>query len=99
MNTEVNTDNVALTQRLSSKTTKNYYTGGIFPAVPSREEFHRYASNVLSLHDFETDYPPFPSHSINAAASSMGWTKGNDKNKGNKYKFKPTKNSTKKDHQ
>lgn len=27
MNTEVNTDNVALTQRLSSKTTKNYYTG------------------------------------------------------------------------
>lgn len=28
MNTEVNTDNVALTQRLSSKTTKNYYTGG-----------------------------------------------------------------------
>ena len=26
MNTEVNTDNVALTQRLSSKTTKNYYT-------------------------------------------------------------------------
>ena len=38
MNTEVNTDNVALTQRLSSKTTKNYYTGGTFPAIPSREE-------------------------------------------------------------
>lgn len=44
MNTEVNTDNVALTQRLSSKTTKNYYTGGTFPTIPSREEFHRYAS-------------------------------------------------------
>lgn len=29
MNTEVNTDNVALTQRLSSKTTKNYYTAGL----------------------------------------------------------------------
>ena len=49
MNTEVNTDNVALTQRLSSKTTKNYYTGGTFPAIPSREEFHRYASNILNL--------------------------------------------------
>lgn len=48
MNTEVNTDNVALTQRLSSKTTKNYYTGGTFPAIPSREEFHRYASNILN---------------------------------------------------
>ena len=99
MNTEVNTDNVALTQRLSSKATKNYYTGGTFPAIPSREEFHRYASNVLSLYDFETDYPPFPSHNIDATASSIGWAKGNNKNKGNKYKFKPTKNSTKKDHQ
>ena len=29
MNTEVNTDNVALTQRLSSKTTKNYYTDDV----------------------------------------------------------------------
>ena len=52
MNTEVNTDNVALTQRLSSKTTKNYYTGGTFPAIPSREEFHRYASNILNLYAF-----------------------------------------------
>lgn len=101
MNTEVNTDNVALTQRLSSKTTKNYYTGGTFPAIPSREEFHRYASNILNLYAFETDYPPFPSCNINAAASSIGWTKSksNNKNKGNKYKFKSTKNSTKKDHQ
>ena len=99
MNAEVNTDNVALTQRLSSKTTKNYYTGGTFPAIPSREEFHRYTSNVLSLHDFETDYPTFPSHNIDAAESSIGWTKSNNKNKGHKYNFKPTKNSTKKDHQ
>lgn len=99
MNTEVNTDNVALTQRLSSKTTKNYYTGGTFPAIPSREEFHLYASNILNLYAFETDYPPFPSCNINAAASSIGWTKSNNKNKGNKYKFKSTKNSTKKDHQ
>lgn len=81
MNTEVNTDNVALTQRLSSKTTKNYYTGGTFPAIPSREEFHRYASNILNLYAFETDYPPFPSCNINAAASSIGWTKSNNKNK------------------
>lgn len=53
MNTEVNTDNVALTQRLSSKTTKNYYTGGTFPAIPSREEFHRYASNILNLYAYK----------------------------------------------
>ena len=99
MNTEINTENVALTQNLSPKVTKNYYTGGTLPSIPSREEFHRYASNVLSLYDFETDYPPFPSRNIDAAASSIGWTKSNHKNKGNKYKFKPTKNSTKKNHQ
>ena len=95
MNT-VNTDNVALTQKLSSNVTKNYYTGGTFPVIPSRDEFHRYASNSLALYDFETDYPPFAGHSINAAASSIGWTKANNKNKGHKYNFKPTKNSKKK---
>ena len=99
MNTEVNTDNVALTQRLSYKTTKNYYTGGTFPAIPSRAEFHRYASNILNLYAFETDYPPFPSCTLNAAASSIGWTKSNIKNKGIKYKFKQTKIPTRKDHQ
>ena len=30
----MNTENVALTQNLSSKVTKNYYTGGTFPAIP-----------------------------------------------------------------
>ena len=95
MNT-VNTDNVALTQKLSSNVTKNYYTGGTFPTVPSRDEFHRYASNQLSTYNFETDYPPFPAHNINITASAISWTKSNNKNKGNKYNLKPTKNSKKK---
>lgn len=94
MNT-VNTDNVALTQNLSSKVTKNYYTGGTFPAIPSRDEFHHYTSNNLTLHDFETDYPPFPGHNVNAVGSAIKWTFGNNKNKGHRYSFKPTKNNKK----
>lgn len=54
MNTEVNTDNVALTQRLSSKTTKNYYTGGTFPAIP-----YDHTQNLVAIYrslDHPLDY-------------------------------------------
>ncbi len=97
MNTEVNTENVALTQKLSSNVTKNYYTGGTFPAIPSREEFHRYCSNNLSLYDFETDYPPFPGQSINKTVTAIGWTIANERAGKNKIKYK--NRSTKKDNQ
>lgn len=95
----MNTENVALTQSLSSKVTKNYYTGGTFPSIPSREEFHHYYSGNLGLYDFETDYPPFPGHNVSVTASSYSWTIANNKNKGHKYKFKSTKNSVSKGNQ
>lgn len=95
----MNTENVALTQSLSSKVTKNYYTGGTFPSIPSREEFHHYYSGNLGLYDFETDYPPFPGHNVSVTASAYSWTIANNKNKGHKYKFKSTKNSVSKGNQ
>lgn len=95
----MNTENVALTQNLSSKVTKNYYTGGTFPSIPSRKEFHHYYSGNLGLYDFETDYPPFPGHNVTVTAASYSWTISNNKNKGHKYKWKPTKNSDSQDKQ
>lgn len=90
------------TEASTSKVTKNYYTGGTFPAVPTREEFHRYASNIISINDFGTDYPTFPGYNIDLAASSIKWTKNNDKAPKSRYYIKPktkNENSTKKNHQ
>ena len=47
--------------------------------IPSREEFHRYASDTLSEADFCTDYPT--EYAINKIASSLRWTKINSLNK------------------
>ena len=47
--------------------------------IPSREEFHRYASDTLSEADFCTDYPT--EYTVNKIASSLRWTKINSPNK------------------
>lgn len=47
--------------------------------TPSREEFHRYASNLLSVSDFCTDYPT--EYTVNKISSSLRWTKINSLNK------------------
>lgn len=47
--------------------------------IPSREEFHRYASNVLSESDFCTYYPT--GYTANKIASSLRWTIDNSKQK------------------
>ena len=37
--------------------TRNYYTSSNYVnTIPTREEFHRYASNVISIGDFDTDH-------------------------------------------
>ena len=61
--------------------TQSYYTtpGNHNLKIPSRQEFHRYATNLLSESDFCTDYPS--EHTINKIASSLRWTKINAKNK------------------
>ena len=45
--------------------------------VYSREEFHRYASNLLSEADFCTEYPS--GWQIKQCASALGWTLKNEK--------------------
>lgn len=47
--------------------------------IPSREEFHRYASDILSEADFCTDYPT--GYTVNKIASSLRWTLNNSKQK------------------
>lgn len=42
--------------------------------IPSREEFHRYASNSITEHDFCTDYPGYDGYQIDKVASSIRWT-------------------------
>lgn len=46
--------------------------------IPSREEFHRYASNILTEWDFCTDFPPALNHGqADRVASAIRWTKAN----------------------
>lgn len=54
--------------------------------IPSREEFHRYASNLLYDSDFETDYPGKESFQIDRIASALNWTKKNANSRTYKYK-------------
>lgn len=42
--------------------------------IPTREEFHRYAQDVLTINDFCTDYPCESHYHANKIASSMRWT-------------------------
>lgn len=45
--------------------------------IPNREEFHRYASNVLNENDFCTDYPGWSGYQINRVAQSLRWSVAN----------------------
>lgn len=47
--------------------------------IPTREEFHRYASNTLSESDFCTDYPGISGYQINKVDSAIRWTLKNKK--------------------
>lgn len=56
--------------------------------IPTREEFHRYAVEILTEYDFNTTYPSIPGYTVDRIASSIQWTKkiykqnkyrGNDK--------------------
>lgn len=47
--------------------------------VPSREEFHRYASDLLFDADFCTDYPT--GYTVDKVASSLRWTISNSRHK------------------
>lgn len=59
-------------------TNKNYYTSSNYVGrIPTREEFHRYASNELSLGDFCTNHPS--GYQIERVAQSIRWTIANDK--------------------
>lgn len=63
------------------KDTRNYYTSSNYAGrIPTRDEFHRYASNLITEADFDTDH----SNGIQAAKvfSSIHWTLKNSKKKG-----------------
>jgi len=45
--------------------------------LPSRQEQHRYASDVLSERDFCTEYPT--GHTINKIVGSLKWTLNTEK--------------------
>ena len=66
--------------------TRNYYTTSSNYAtinpIPSREEFHRYASNELSEGDFCTNHPS--GYQINKVSSALRWTYANDRGRSKK---------------
>ena len=53
--------------------------------IPSREEFHRYASNLLYERDFETGYPGKEASQVNRVSSALKWTTSNERAKHYKY--------------
>lgn len=65
-------------------TTKNYYTSSNYAAtIPTREEFHQFASNIISIADFDTDH----SNGLQTGKvdSAIKWTiKHNKKNSNSK---------------
>ena len=66
-------------------TNRNYYTSSNYVSTaPTREEFHRYASNIININDFETDHSN--GIQIEKVAISINWTIKNDKKR-----FKYTK--------
>lgn len=54
--------------------------------IPSREEFHRYASNLLCESDFDTDYPS--GFQVERVASAISWTYTNEKKRNSNYNYK-----------
>ena len=63
-----------------TETQSHYATPGSHNfKTPSRDEFHRYASDLLSETDFCTDYPA--GYIAGKIASSLRWTINNSKQK------------------
>ena len=54
--------------------TKNYTQKHNTLHIPTREEFHRYASNLINEEDFCTDYPGYAGYKVNVTASALRWT-------------------------
>ena len=54
--------------------------------IPSREEFHRYASNQLCESDFDTDYPS--GFQVERVSSAISWTYTNEKKRNSNYNYK-----------
>lgn len=53
--------------------------------IPTREEFHRYASNLLSDGDFCTNYPS--GYQVNRVSEAIKWTENNDRKRMNNYSY------------
>ena len=65
--------------------TKNYYTSSNYTGlinIPSKEDFSKYASNLITLGDFDTDHPNCLQ--IDKVANAIDWSIKNSKKKGNK---------------
>lgn len=59
-------------------TNKNYYTSSNYAiTIPTREEFHKFTSNELSLGDFCTNHPS--GYQIERVSQSIRWTITNDR--------------------
>lgn len=57
-------------------TNKNYYTSSNYATInpiPTRDEFHKYTSNLISISDFETDHSN--GIQVEKVLSSINWTK------------------------
>ena len=68
-------------------TNRNYYTSSNYATpIPTREEFHRFASNELSEGDFCTNYSS--GYQVNKVASAIAWTYSNEKKRNNNYNYK-----------
>lgn len=65
--------------------TKNYYTSSNYTgltSIPTKEEFNMYASNLITLSDFDTDHSNC--QQVEKVANAIDWTIKNSKKKGKK---------------
>ena len=66
--------------------TKTTYTNSTL-RIPTREEFHKYASNLITEDDFCTNYPPkYASIQANKVASAIRFTINNERIRQNNLK-------------
>ena len=68
-------------------TNKNYYTNKNYDTknTPSNEDFHHFASNILSECDFCTNYNS--GIQIDKVVQSLRWTYANDKGRSKKRSY------------
>lgn len=65
--------------------TKNYYTSTNYTGLtdmPSKQEFNKYASNLITLSDFETGHTNC--QQVDKVFNAINWTLKNSKKKGKK---------------